>query len=184
MDTSILSPERHFRVHYDTTGANAPSLTDLDHNTIPDYIDSTLAFLEYAWDLEVNALGYHPPKSDNGAGGGDEIDVYIQELGNGNYGITYPDQESNGTSSGYIILDNNYSGNQYYSKGLDGLKVTSAHEFFHVIQFGYLSFDLLSDLVDGAVRHLDGKPGLGWGERLSQLSRGISSAIPSPHRFH
>lgn len=138
LDTSILSSGGHFRVHYDTTGVNIPNLTDLDQNLTPDYIDSTLAFLEYAWDLEVNVLGFRAPRSDNGAGGGNEIDVYIQELGNGNYGVTYPDQISNGTSSAYIILDNNYSGNQYYSKGLDGLRVTSAHEFFHVIQFGYL----------------------------------------------
>lgn len=135
---SVLSSAGHFRVHYDTTGFNAPDTTDLDLNGIPEYIDSTLTYLEYAWDVQVTELGYRPPKSDNGVGGGDEIDIYIQNYGSmGFYGATYPDQEEDGTSSAYVVLDNDYSESQYASRGLDGLKVTSAHEFFHVIHFAY-----------------------------------------------
>ncbi|MBN2103041.1 hypothetical protein JW835_03270, partial [bacterium] len=35
----------------------------------------------------------------------------------------------------YVVLDNDFQG--LYSSGLDGLRVTCAHEFFHMIQVGY-----------------------------------------------
>ena len=48
MDTSAVSLQKHFRVHYDTTGFHAVDMTDEDGNGIPDYVDSTLVYLEYA----------------------------------------------------------------------------------------------------------------------------------------
>lgn len=134
---SVLSNLGHFRVWYDTTGVNAPSLVDANHNSIPDYVDSTLAYCEYAWDIIINQLNFKPPLGDNGAGGGNEIDVYIKEFGGSIYGYTYVDNKLNGISSGYIIIDNNYAESGYTSKGYNGLRVTTAHEFFHVVQFGY-----------------------------------------------
>jgi hypothetical protein len=139
LTNSILSSDGHFRVHYDSTGVRAPDKADLNFNGIPDFIDSTLIFLEYAWDLQVNKLGYNPPLSDNGAGGGNEVDVYVNNLGqSGIYGVTYSDTYISGPSSAYFIIDNNYSEDIYPTKGLAGLKVTTMHEFFHVIQFGYM----------------------------------------------
>jgi hypothetical protein len=139
LSNSVLSGGKHFRVHYDSTGNNAPDPADLDHNGLPDYIDSTMVFLEYAWDLQVNKLGYKPPLSDNGAGGGNEVDVYIKNFGNtGTYAVTYPDIGSSGPSSAYFIIDNNYLKKQYPSQGMAGLKVSTMHEFFHVIQFGMM----------------------------------------------
>ncbi|MDP2984600.1 MAG: T9SS type A sorting domain-containing protein [Candidatus Latescibacter sp.] len=142
MDTlsnSVLSGEKHFLVHFDSTGYNAPDMADLDHNGLPDYIDSTLVFLEYAWDLQVNTLGYKPPLPDNGVGGGNEVDVYVSNIGaTGNYGSTYPDLWTSGPSSAYFVIDNSYLKKQYPSQGMAGLKVTTMHEFFHVIQFGYM----------------------------------------------
>ncbi|MCE5251119.1 hypothetical protein LLG96_12955, partial [bacterium] len=109
MQVSLLSSEGHFRVHYDSTGVNKPAPTDTDRNGVPDYIDSTLVYLEYAWNLEVNQLGYEEPLSDDGIGGGDEIDIYILDFGKGGYGITFPDHPQNGMASAYIELDNNYA---------------------------------------------------------------------------
>lgn len=137
--TSVVSSESHFRVHYDTTGYHAPDMTDRDRNGIPDYVDSTLVYLEYAWDIEVNQLGYDPPLSDNGIGGGDEIDIYIREFGAGGYGYTEPENTVNGSSSAFITIDNNYIESQYSSKGYDGLRVSTAHELFHTIQFRYIT---------------------------------------------
>ncbi|MFC1508342.1 T9SS type A sorting domain-containing protein [Candidatus Omnitrophota bacterium] len=136
--TSVLSSEGHFRVHYDTTGYHTVDMTDKDTNGIPDYIDSTLVYLEYAWELEVDELGYGPPLSDNGAGGGDEVDVYIENFNTGGYGVTYPDQVINGTASSHCRIDNDFSESQYAVHGYDALRVTTAHEFFHVIHFSYL----------------------------------------------
>ena len=140
LDTSVLSEQGHFRVYFDTSGPNAPDITtDDNQNGISDYVDSTLVYLEYAWDVEVNQLGYLPPFGDGGEGGGDEIDVYIIEYGTGGYGGTYPTNSTNGTSSAYIKIDNGYTEYQYASKGYDALRITIAHEFFHAIQFRYSS---------------------------------------------
>ena len=136
---NILSPSGHFRVHYDTTGVNAVSRQDADANDIPDYIDLALVILDSTWVLEIEQLGYNPPPSDNGLGGGDEYDVYIVELGVGRsfYGFTYPGT-SGATTYSHLEIDNNFTDSGYkQTRGLDALRVTIAHEFHHAIQFGY-----------------------------------------------
>ena len=136
---NLLSPSGHFRVHYDTEGVNAVSSRDDDANNIPDYIDLTLAILDSTWVLEIEQLGYKPPPSDNGLGGGDEYDVYVVELGVGRsyYGFTYPGTSS-ATTYSHLEIDNNYTDPGYkQTSGLDALRVTIAHEFHHAIQFGY-----------------------------------------------
>ena len=143
MDASAVSLQKHFRVHYDTTGSHAVDMTDEDGNGIPDYVDSTLVYLEYAWDLEINQLGYPVPLSDNGKGGGNEIDVYLKELNNV-YGQTTPDSNSGTSVSSYIEIENDFAEDIYATKGYGALRVTTAHEFFHVIQFSlYNNWDLL-----------------------------------------
>ena len=136
---SLLSPSGHFRVHYDTEGVNAVSRKDADANGIPDYIDLTLAIFDSTWVLEIEQLGYNPPPSDNGLGGGDEYDVYVIELGVGRsyYGFTHPGTSS-ATTYSHLEIDNNYTDPGYkQTRGLDALRVTIAHEFHHAIQFGY-----------------------------------------------
>ena len=143
MDVSVLSSQNNFRVHYNISGINAPDLTDDNENGIPDYVDSTLVFFEYAWDLMVNQLGYLPPLSDEGIGGGDEIDVYLKDMGNV-YGVTYPVNVSISSYSAYIEIDKDYSDYGFSTHGYDALRVTTAHEFFHTIQFRYFyNFDLV-----------------------------------------
>ena len=142
--TSAISSEGHFKVHYDTTSYHKVDITDKDKNDIPDYVDSTLVFLEYAWNLQVDELGYGAPLSDNGVGGGDEVDVYIKNFNSGAYGVTYPDQVINGTATSYCMIDNDFAESQYAVHGYDALRVTTAHEFFHVIHFSYLYNDNLS----------------------------------------
>lgn len=144
MQASAVSEAGHFRVHYDTTGYNAVSMTDIDKNGVPDYVDSTLVYLEYAWDILVNQLGYREPMSDNGRGGGDEVDCYIKEFGNGSYGYSESDTYTGAPSSAYVFIDNNYIEKQYASNGMAGLRVTTAHEFFHIIQFAYVTDYTLS----------------------------------------
>ena len=137
-DASAVSHLGHFRVHYDTSGWNAPDLTDEDENGVPDYIDSTCVYLEFAYDIQVNGLGYEPPLSDNGAGGGDEVDCYVRNFGSGGYGFTEPETYVNNSATSFMTIDNDYAESQYASKGYAGLRVTTAHEFFHVIHFSYI----------------------------------------------
>ena len=133
----LLTPSGHFRVHYDTEGRHAVPPTDEDGNDIPDYIDLAATVLDSTWILEVEQLGYKPPPSDNGRGGGDEYDIYIVELSGSYYGFTHPDALA-ATTSSYIRIDNNFTDQRYQkTRGLDALRVTIAHEFHHAIQFGY-----------------------------------------------
>ena len=153
---SYVSPGGHFRVHYDADppSSDAVDRRDDNGNGIPDYIDTVAATFDSVWRLEIDQLGYHPPFSDGGAGGGDEYDIYVVELGRTNvYGYTYPDEEgpTGQTSTSYIEIDNNYLGGVYETsrtKGLGALRVTAAHEFFHAIQFSYY----------------DGQDGIWWQE--------------------
>ncbi|MCY3870756.1 MAG: dockerin type I domain-containing protein [Gemmatimonadetes bacterium] len=131
---SILSSGGHFKIHYDTVGIHAVAPTDTDANGVPDYVDEAARVFEDVWDLEINQLGYNPPPSD-----GDGVyDVYIKNLAFLRaYGYAWPIVPRELTTPSYIEIDNNYAENIYESRGLDGLRVTAAHEFFHAIQFGY-----------------------------------------------
>ena len=40
LQKTILSDNGHFFIHYDTSGTEAPNLTDNDNDGIPDYINS------------------------------------------------------------------------------------------------------------------------------------------------
>ncbi len=136
LDEFFISTEGHFRIHYNITGDQAPSLEDLNENAIPDYVDEAAAAFERSWKVEIDSLGYPEPLSDNNLGGGPEVDVYIQNLTD-YYGFTLKDNTTAITSSSWIKIDNDYKESVYASQGLDGLRVTAAHEFFHTIHFSY-----------------------------------------------
>ena len=137
--TFARSAGGHFLVHYDSTGWHAPSPEDLNKNGIPDFVDSALVYLEYAWDIQVEELGYDRPLSDEGAGGGNEVDFYIKNYDKGGYGATYPEGIQNGSVAAWCMIDNDFAEDQYATHGYEALKVTTAHEFFHTIHFGYNS---------------------------------------------
>lgn len=147
LDTSIVSSDGHFRIHYDLSGTRAPNLTDLNRNGVPDYIDSVDYYMEYAWQKEIVECGFIPPPQDNprpGTGGIDgKIDVYITELEGKIYGLAYPEngaQLGPNRVHGYLHLDNDYR--NYPTSGIAGLRVTSAHEFHHIVQFASYRYDL------------------------------------------
>ena len=136
-----ISPSGHFRIHYDTSDANAVDPADGNKDGVPDYVEEAGATADSAWAMEVDRFGFNPPPSDGAVGGGqDQYDIYIQELSrDALYGATYPENIQATTTTSYIVLDNNYTDPIYSSSGKDGLHVTLAHEFFHAIQFGYYS---------------------------------------------
>jgi hypothetical protein len=145
-DTSRLSPSGRFRIHYDTTGDDAPALITAGPNsqripnTVEQYIDSVAFCFDYAWKLEIDTLGSPPPPSDGSPGGGPEYDVYVTEFVSGTFGLTTwepGDLVENGPRqryTTYIEIENDFRG--YRTPGVDGLKITAAHEFYHAIQVG------------------------------------------------
>ena len=146
LDYNYVSPSGHFRIHYsladpkvDPVDRHGVDPTDADANGVPDYVDEVAVTLDETWRLEVDILGYRPPPSDGDLGGGGEQDVYIKDLSIGTtvYGWSYADNNGD-VSTTYHELDNNYTDPGYVqTRGLDAMRVTAAHEFFHAIQFGY-----------------------------------------------
>jgi hypothetical protein len=136
----------HFLIHYDVTGSDAVSDVDANANSVPDYIDSVDYYLEYAWKVAVDELGFEAPPPDNlvsGQGGDDgRIDVYVCDVDAGFYGAAWPETE-NPTSSGvhgYMGIDNDYSETTYATKGIAALRVTTAHNLLHLIMFASYRF--------------------------------------------
>jgi hypothetical protein len=147
MQTSRLSPSKRFRIHYDTSTSNTPALiTDGTsahrlQNTYEQFIDSVAYYFDYAWKLEVDTLGYPAPPSDGAQGGGPEFDVYVEEMGTNEFGLTSWNQSTDLIEDGarqrfstYIEIDNDFLG--FRTPGIDGLRITAAHEFHHAIQVG------------------------------------------------
>ena len=136
MQKSIVSPSGFFRVHFDTTNSNG--------NGIPSYVpgwsvDQNVAevakALDSAYNFEVNFIGFLPPPQDDIAGSDYRYDIYIINQSSQVYGYTEWESKVGPVNwTSFMVIDNNYSG--YYSIGLNGMKVTVAHEFHHGIQIG------------------------------------------------
>jgi hypothetical protein len=140
-EKTLATPSGHFLLHWDETGEHAVPLLDSLNNGIPDYIDSAMVVLEDVWRIEIDSLGFQPPFNSEGLPI-ETYDIYFSELASkGWYGVTWPDYDDipalpglNFTS--YIELDRDYDSG-FYTLGLDGLRVTAAHEFNHAIQLCY-----------------------------------------------
>ncbi len=138
LDTFISSPTGHFYIHYDTTGSDAPNLVDLNDNSIPDYVDEVGIMADSIRYVLVDVMGYLPePEDDDGV-----YDIYLQDRGYLNYGINTP---INGSGASYLIIDNEYEEGDYYIPGINTMRLTLAHEFFHAIQRGYKAYPTFFD---------------------------------------
>jgi hypothetical protein len=148
-ETSVVSPSGKFRIHFDTSNVNGnqPFLYDSLGQKIPNstyaFVDSVEEICDYVYHVEVDSLGFPPPPSDSGAGGGNEYDIYIQALGTGQYGYTdFNDAKplidrTNPTYNAWTVIRNEYGpGDSIYTQGIPAIKVTIAHEFHHGIQVG------------------------------------------------
>lgn len=125
-------------VHYTLTGVNAVPLVDTNNNQIPDYVEAVCEALDYSYTIIVDSLGYPAPIADN-LGPDSSLDVYLVETFP-LYGATYPDVITSGThliAPTYLEIDNNFTNSGYFTKGVDGAKVTVAHELHHVIQYAH-----------------------------------------------
>jgi len=131
-----------FCVHWVESSTDRVPATDADRDTIPDYVESVAAEMSVVRSKENGDLGWRTPKSD-GTLGGDvgKTDVYLKQVGNqGIYGYasTDPNQTTN-TRSAYLVLDNDYA--EFGGSGfLSPLRVTAAHEYNHILQYAYDSF--------------------------------------------
>ncbi len=128
-DTSALSPSGHFQMHYDISGSDAPDQTDLDLNGVPDYIDEVGVIADSTRHVLLDVMGYDPEPPDSDG----VYDIFVANRGPGAYGLTTLDG-ANGSS--YLEIDNDFS-EGYYIPGINTMRLTVAHEFFHAVQLGY-----------------------------------------------
>ncbi len=157
---TAISPSGLFAFHYDTTGKNKVPLADHNRNGIPDFVDSALYFADYAYKVFVDSIGFIPPPLDSG-GETLQYDFYLLEIGNGYYTNVYygytdiakqvagPPISPFPKFTSFAVIDNDFSDQDstffddgskrptFRETGLMGLKITIAHEFHHMIQFGY-----------------------------------------------
>ncbi|MDZ7725068.1 MAG: MXAN_6640 family putative metalloprotease [candidate division KSB1 bacterium] len=131
LDQSIQSPSGRFRIHYTLSG---PDSSD------PDFIRKIAATFDQMYHFEVDTLGFNPPPPDQGVDG-NEWDVYVHNIYD--YGWTTAEYEVLSTDkpydyTGFIEMDNDFS--HTFTTGDEAMRVTVAHELFHLIQMGYRSY--------------------------------------------
>jgi hypothetical protein len=151
----------HYCVHWVDTGNDAPPLADSNANGIPDWVEAVSATAEHVYSVENGTLGWRLPEGDGSRGGGTNLtDIYLEDVGgSGIYGYSAPDPQPDGDHLfGYLVLDNDYSASQFpgYASQLDPLDVTLAHEYNHVLQFGY---DALEEtwMLESTATWMEGK---------------------------
>jgi len=127
---------KHFKIYY---GADDPATTlwaDYNKNGVPDFVENLASILEHVWNVEVNEMGFHEPI------GSLPISVYVANTGiylNGSK-LTLSDD-----ICGFSVFDGKNSAivinatppYSPYTKPMDMLKITVAHEFFHLVQYSY-----------------------------------------------
>jgi hypothetical protein len=125
-DTSIVTTDGFFRIHYDTSSGFAPTYS----------VQLLSQALDSVYNFEIKFLGYPPPPSDSGAGDDNKYDIYVMGIGNV-YGYTVPETEIIPGSSrytAYTVINNDFTG--FYTTGINAARVTAAHEFDHAINIG------------------------------------------------
>jgi hypothetical protein len=136
----------HFCVHWVAVGLDAPSLNDRDGDLVPDFVERVTRVAERVHSVQNERLGWREPRSDGGKGGrSGKTDVYLSQIGGELFGYAAPDRGQATKEHriprhlhGYLVLDNDYSPFEYPgTKPLEDLRVTFAHEYNHILQFGY-----------------------------------------------
>src|SRR5215203_3261239 len=136
----------HFCVHWVVQGLDAPNLSDRNGDGVPDFVERVLRVAERVHTVENERLGWREPRSDGRRGGRrGKTDVYLSQIGGELFGYAAPDRgQANKLHRiprhlhGYLVLDNDYSAFEFPgTKPLEDLQVTFAHEYDHILQFGY-----------------------------------------------
>jgi hypothetical protein len=137
---------RHFCVHWVAEGIDAPSLADRDGNGVPNFVEQVLRVAERVHEVENEELGWREPKSDGQRGGRrGKTDIYLSQIGGELFGYAAPDRGQAAREHriprrlhGYLVLDNDYSAFEFPgTDAAEDLRVTLAHEYNHILQFGY-----------------------------------------------
>lgn len=124
--------DANFCVHSVASGPDAPSAG---------MATRALAEADAIRNFENGTLGWRMPPDD----GDGRIDIYLKELGDQRlfgFAATDPGQDELSEYS-YLVIDNDFDPAQFGgADAVESLRVTLAHEYAHVLQYGY---DVLAD---------------------------------------
>jgi hypothetical protein len=150
-ELTFISSAGHFKIHYTTSGGDAPSLLDANANNIPDWVETVAATMEQNLATYIS-LGYRQAPTAGSA----PYDVFLRNLAPlGIYGQTTTTQAapSIGFANAFassIDIDNDFAEDIYTRASvnngiplftpLQSLQITTAHEYHHAIQYGYNVF--------------------------------------------
>ncbi len=139
--TSIFSPSGRFRIFYDTSGTDAAALLTGDTARIPNsahaFAQVVAEVFDSVYQVEVTDIGYIAPPFEETQ---TTYNISVQEFNGDPYGQTLfslPLPSSGTVRPTYACrmeIDNDFL--EFETRGLNGLRVTAAHEFHHMVQLG------------------------------------------------
>ncbi|MEA2077607.1 MAG: T9SS type A sorting domain-containing protein [Candidatus Marinimicrobia bacterium] len=131
-----LSPGGRFLIHYDNSGYNKVPQDYTYNDSIPDFVIMAAVYLDESYKALKDTLGFKAPPTDNIES--PEIDIYFR-FDLTYYGVTQPENqvEPSGWTSYLYLSAQLEDSTVFYTYGLEGLRVTCAHELFHIFQLGY-----------------------------------------------
>jgi len=137
---SVDGPAGLVRVHYSVNGPNQVRMTDADKDGVPDFAWQVATTAEAVLEL-YEATGFRLPISESEMGltelgGSDALDFYLVDFGgsaDGQFGL---DTCRDGVCSGYMVMENDFSG-YGYANLTTAIRTLTSHELFHGVQFAY-----------------------------------------------
>ncbi|HDT12271.1 MAG TPA: hypothetical protein ENO01_01295, partial [Candidatus Marinimicrobia bacterium] len=149
LDRTYYSSSNRFALHYTNTGIDAVPQDYILNSQVPDYIVKAGMYLEESYELLTTTLNLPLPPVDEIKDV--EIDFYFRKLPNGTYGQTTaearkPVGNRQQAYTAFAEIHHTLSGPGFYTQGDDALKVTCAHELFHIFQVGIGIWDLNEDM--------------------------------------
>ncbi len=144
--TPLRVETEHFVIHYTLEGADAPTEA---------FVQDVARIMEEVYEVQINQFGWPAPVPDGKRGGDARYDVYITDLLDGGagteLGFASPEFPSGDNPNapgiqeqavpGYMVIDRAYSIGGSPAEVERLLNATLAHEFHHIVQFGYTAIE-------------------------------------------
>ncbi len=143
-DSVIFSPSGKFKIYYQVEGIHAIPDYDRNLNGTPDYLEFVGQSFDRAWEIEIDSLGFNPPRDSSGYFR-EVYPVYCRLLRD--YGLTtliydIPSLPGHNFVT-YTEININYNFVTYPGvtdpivRDSMAIAITAAHEFNHAIHSGY-----------------------------------------------
>jgi hypothetical protein len=170
--TAHLDTQR-FRIHYAPGGPDAPFGWPSTA-----FVSALGVVCEEVWTGSHVDFPWPEPRADAAEGGDARIDVYLRDLGWGVYGYALHEETSDPRAkTGFIVLDNDFVGFGSLEPS-DAARVTLAHEYQHLIQFGFGYEASANWFMEATATMMEGQ----LCPEIRDFERYLSYFVSRPHR--